>query len=208
MTGRRACKRFINSTGTNSDIVNSTPRAAPRMISKENVRRTSTPESQSTGLVPDRLVISSINLDAPIVPITYKNILPGGLVQNGWETPNQFAAGWHVTSALLGVPGNTVLNGHHNAYGMVFKDLVMLKTGDGISVYSGFQEFRYQVVANMLLPEGFEPLSIRIENARWIEPTLDERITLVTCWPADNNTHRVVIIAVPISNPDLQPSAH
>ena len=178
------------------------------VIPKENVRRTSTPESQSTGLVPDRLVISSINLDAPIVPISYKTIQPGGLVQNEWETLNQYAAGWHVTSAMLGMPGNTVLNGHHNAYGMVFKDLVMLKTGDGISVYSGSQEFRYQVVANMLLPEGFESLSIRIENARWIEPTLDERITLVTCWPADNNTHRIVIIAVPISNPDLYPSAH
>jgi sortase A len=124
-----------------------------------------------------------------------------------WLAPEQFAAGWHASSALLGLPGNTVLNGHHNAYGMVFKDLVNLVIGDVISVYSGSHEFRYQVVANMILPERFESLSNRKENARWIQPSSDERITLATCWPADSNTYRVVIVALPISdsNSDLYP---
>jgi sortase A len=91
-----------------------------------------------------------------------------------------------------------VLNGHHNAYGRVFKDLVKLKVGDNISIYSGSREFRYQVVANILLPERFESLTTRMENARWIEPTSDERVTLVTCWPEDSNAFRVIIVAIPI----------
>jgi sortase A len=151
------------------------------------------------------LVIPTINLDAPIIPVSYKEITAGNQVYYQWLGPDQFAVGWHASSALLGLPGNTVFNGHHNAFGMVFKDLVKLETGDVISVYSGSQEFRYQVDANMLLPESYEPLSTRIENARWIEPSMDERITLVTCWPADNNTHRVVIVAFPISNSDINP---
>ena len=37
--------------------------------------------------------------------------------------PDFFAAGWHTDSTPPGFPGNTVLNGHHNIYGEVFRDL-------------------------------------------------------------------------------------
>ncbi len=182
--------------------LNSTTVVAPTVISDKSRPNADTYGSQSSGLAPDRLFISRINLDVPIVPVGYNIIDSGSQDYDQWLTPNQYAAGWHVTSALLGLPGNTVLNGHHNAYGMVFKDLIKLQIGDGISVYSGSVEFRYQVVANVLLPERFEPLSTRIENARWIAPSQDERITLITCWPQDSNTHRVVIVATRIRNPD------
>ena len=46
--------------------------------------------------------------------------------------PEEFAVGWHEHSAPLGVIGNTVLSGHHNAYGEVFKGLVDLEVGDTI----------------------------------------------------------------------------
>ncbi len=163
--------------------------------------------ARPVGLIPDRLVIPKISLDAPVVPVSYKNIKVGDQVFYQWLAPEQFAAGWQDTSAVLGLPGNTVLNGHHNAYGKVFKDLVTLEIGDAISIYSGSQEFRYQVVAKMLLPERFAPLSTRLENARWIEPSTDERITLITCWPAKSNTHRVVIVAIPAQNLDTTPAA-
>jgi len=80
---------------------------------------------------------------------------------------------------------------------------VRLDIGDVIIIYSGSQEFRYQVAAKMLLPERYRPLSTRMENARWIAPSTDERITLITCWPADSNTHRVVVVAFPIDNPNI-----
>ena len=38
---------------------------------------------------------------------------------------------------------------------------------------------------------------MREENGRWIQPSDDERLTLVTCWPADSNTHRLILVAVP-----------
>ncbi len=50
----------------------------------------------------------------------------------------------------------------------------------------------------MILPERDQPLSVRLANAQWIEPSTDERLTLITCWPKDNNTHRLIIVAVPI----------
>lgn len=151
-----------------------------------------------TGVIPDRLVIPSIFLDTTVISVHYKDVDFGGTIYHQWRVPAEFAAGWQDESALLGVAGNTVLNGHHNAFGEVFKDLVELKVGDEILVYAGMQEFRYRVAAKMLLPERGQPLEIRQENARWLAASEDERLTLVTCWPADSNTHRVIIVAFPI----------
>jgi LPXTG-site transpeptidase (sortase) family protein len=152
-----------------------------------------------TGLPPDRIVIPAINLDAPVVPIHFIHVVVSGTTYEQWIAPNHFAAGWHDSSAMLGLPGNTVLNGHHNAYGKVFQYLINIKIGDQIIVYSGSQAFEYQVAAKMLLPERFTSIEKRLDNARWIMPTDDERLTLITCWPANSNTHRVVIVAFPIT---------
>jgi len=37
-----------------------------------------------------------------------------------------------------------------------------------------------------------------LQNARWIMASSDERLTLVTCWPAYSNTHRLILVAKPI----------
>lgn len=152
---------------------------------------------QPEGLIPDRLVIPSIILDAPIIPTKLKEIDYQGQLYYQWLAPNKPAVGWHDSSALLGLPGNTVLNGHHNVYGEVFKELVNVHEGDLIEVYSDEQVYKYRVVLAMLLPERFKSLTVRLENARWILPTEDERLTLITCWPYESNTHRVIIVALP-----------
>jgi LPXTG-site transpeptidase (sortase) family protein len=149
------------------------------------------------GLIPDRLVIASIGLDAPILPTKIKQIEFQDQTYYQWLAPNQPAVGWHDSSAKLGMRGNTVLNGHHNVYGKVFKDLVNVHEGDEIEVYSGDQVYKFRVALAMLLPERFKSLTVRFENARWILPTEDERLTLITCWPATSNTHRVIIVALP-----------
>jgi sortase A len=112
--------------------------------------------------------------------------------------PNYRAVGWHNTSVGLGAPGNTVLNGHHNIKGEVFRDLYQLQTGDEIDLYSGDRLLKYIVVYTSVLPERNQPLEVRLANAEWIQPTEDERITLITCWPYESNTHRVVVVAVPM----------
>jgi len=153
---------------------------------------------QSSGKIPDRLKIDSINLDVPILPEHYKEIYQNDQVFIQWRVPFRRASGWHDTTALLGDVGNTVLNGHHNAYGEVFKDLVELKEGDLIEVYSGDSKYVYKVNTILLLPEKYQSMEERIENASWIMPTTDERVTLVTCWPPESNTHRLIVVAFPV----------
>lgn len=159
------------------------------------------------GRIPTRLVIPSIGLDAPIVPVHYKTIQTWGKTYRQWLVPQEFAVGWQDESALLGMPGNTVLNGHHNAYGMVFKNLAQVKSGDEILVYAETTLFRYVAAARLLLPERGEMLETRLENARWLLPSEDERLTLVSCWPADSNTHRLIVVAFPTNYSPLLPPA-
>lgn len=168
-------------------------------ISQEDMPDYATPAGvdNAAGYPPDRIVIEKISLDAPIIPVSIKEVKFEGKVYQQWLAPNGFEVGWHNTSAPLGVPGNTVLNGHHNVYGEVFGKLVRMREGDIIKLYSGDKEFVYRVALVMLLPEKYKTVEDRMENARWILPSDDERITLITCWPKASNTHRVVVVAVP-----------
>ncbi len=152
------------------------------------------------GLVPERIVIPAIHLDAPVVPSHYWVIKVDNQLFQQWLAPDKFAAGWMATSATLGQPGNTVLSGHHNVFGEVFRYLVDLSVGDTIQLYSGNMLFTYQITNKMILPERDEPISVRLENARWLLPSTDERLTLITCWPYVSNTHRLIIVARPISH--------
>lgn len=162
--------------------------------------------------IPDRIVISDINLDAPIVPSGYQLVSLAGMEFQQWEAPSEYAAGWQPTSAFLGAGGNTVLDGHHNVHGAVFGNLIDLEPGSVVQVYSGDMLFEYEITNKMILPEREQDLSVRLENARWMLPSTDERLTLITCWPEWSNTHRLIIVARPIgrqpvasSNPLVMP---
>ena len=146
---------------------------------------------------PTRLVIPAIGLDAPVAPVGWSNVKQGGQLVSMWNVPNRFAAGWLNTSALAGERGNTVLDGHHNIAGEVFRYVVDLKRGDTIQMWVGNQPREYVVSLRKILPEKGQPLEVRLDNAKWIQPTSDERLTLVTCWPYTNNTHRLIVVALP-----------
>ena len=75
--------------------------------------------------------------------------------------------------------------------------LYKLEAGDIIYVFSGGVTFTYKVAEIQLLKEKDVSLEIRKENAAWISPGVDERLTLVTCWPKRSNTHRLIIVAEP-----------
>jgi sortase A len=153
--------------------------------------------------VPDRIVIPAIKLDAPVVPAKLRSIVYHEKVYPQWVAPDSFATGWDTTSATLGLTDNTVLFGHHNVHGEVFRYLVNLEVGDLIVVYSGKSRFTYIIVLKMIMPERGQPVNIRLQNARWILPSDDERLTLLTCWPYTSNTHRLIIVAIPVIVDDL-----
>lgn len=146
---------------------------------------------------PIRILIPELSIDAPVTVVGMQAIEQNGQTFFQWQVPSEAKAGWHNTSARLGEPGNTVLNGHHNIFGELFRDLVDLEPGDEIVMYDPQKTYTYTVDQVLILEERNQPLAVRQENAQWIAPTEDERLTLVTCWPYTDNSHRVVVVAYP-----------
>jgi sortase A len=146
---------------------------------------------------PDRLVIPSINLDSPVVPIGWTSVEQGDESTRVWAVADD-VVGWHKTSAYPSSSGNVVLNGHHNIKGEVFRYLVDVEIGDRVLVYAKSQIHYYAVTEKHILKEKGEPVEVRRQNAQWIGPTTEERVTMITCWPYTNNTHRLVVVARPV----------
>ena len=144
-----------------------------------------------------RVIIPAINLDAPIVAMGWSVVEQDGQQVSEWDVPDYRAAGWLNTSALVGAIGNTVLEGHQDIDGRVFESLEYLKEGDEIQVQTASQTHRYMIALRTIVPEKDQPLEVRRDNARWIGPSNDERLTLVTCWPRNDNTHRLILVALP-----------
>jgi len=139
---------------------------------------------------PDRIVSPAIGLDAPVVPVGW-TVTDEGAV---WEAAD-YAAGWHQGSAYPGHVGNTVLSGHHNIKGKVFRYLIDLEPDDEVFLYVGDTAYHYVVTEKHLFEEKGKSEAVRRANAQWIAPTDDERLTLVTCWPYTSNTHRLIVVA-------------
>jgi sortase A len=148
----------------------------------------------------DRVQIPSIDLDSPIVAVGPRTMEENGVKISTWQVAD-YAVGVNEGSAYPGHPGNTVLTGHHNIKGEVFRYLVDVEIGAQVLLYVGERVYPYVVTEKMILPDKYVPLEQREENARWIEPFPDERLTMVTCWPYTDNTHRVIVVAKPLPEP-------
>ncbi len=154
------------------------------------------PPPASSG--PTRVVIKSVGIDTPVIPVGWSVVEQNGREYSVWDVAD-YVAGWHETSALPGQLGNTVLSGHHNIKGEVFRYLVDVQEGDEVDLYVGDTVYQYYVEQKLIVKEKGEPIEVRRQNAQWIAPTNDTRVTLVTCWPYTNNTHRVIVVAKPRS---------
>ena len=148
---------------------------------------------------PDRIVIPAIGLDEEVRPVGWTRVFNGSAETNVWETAN-YAAGFHENSASPGLPGNTVISGHNNILGSVFRDLYKLTVGQKIHLVSGDRERTYVVAESFIVPETGVGEAERLENAKWIAPTEDERLTLVSCYPPWGNTHRSIVVARPVED--------
>lgn len=145
---------------------------------------------------PSRILAPAIDLDASVTSVGTYLVREGNYLVRYHEVA-EYAAGWHEDSALPGAVGNTVLAGHNNTKGEVFRYVVDLEPGDMVYLQAEGRYYPYRVAKKLVLPETNVSAEQQYENARWIAQTDDKRLTLVTCWPYVSNTHRVVVVALP-----------
>jgi LPXTG-site transpeptidase (sortase) family protein len=182
----------------------SEPTSPPSVPDEPARMPTPAPTKRPIQKPPTRIVAAAIDLDAPVVPMSWHLVDYDGTMVSEWAVPDR-GAGWHVNSGLPGQGENIVISGHHNIEGKVFRYVVNLNPGDEIELYVGNTAYIYVVTEKYILKEAGMPLEIRRKNAQWIMPTGDERLTLGTCSPYEwpGNSHRVIVVAKP--RPELTP---
>ena len=121
---------------------------------------------------PTRIVIPSIDVDAPIV---------GGV---GWEDLKK-GVGHLPGSANPGQRGNMYLAAHNDIFGEIFRYLDDLELGDEFFVHGGDQMHRYVVTSKRVI----EPTDVSV-----MYPSTEPIATLQTCYPYLVDTHRLVVV--------------
>ena len=183
----------------------SVPQPNPPAVVQTQQTVAATSAGQST--LPDRLEIPGIDVDIPVVELGWHAATTNdGAIFSEWDVA-EYAAGWHKNSALPGQPGNIVLSGHNNILGAVFRELDQLRAGDEAILWAGDERLVYRVDQVLIVPEKYATAEQRAANAKWIEQFDDDRLTLVSCWPRNNNTHRIIVVAHPIQNADTARAA-
>lgn len=150
--------------------------------------------THATRPAPTHLIIPSIGVDISVVTVDASPTRVDGQAVAIWDVPSD-TVGHHASSANPGEGENVVLNGHDDLGSAVFRDLWRVQPGAVITVRAGDVTWRYHVETVRAPQEIGVPLAQRLENARYIEPTGDERLTLISCWPAGTNDHRIIVIA-------------
>ncbi|MFO7166975.1 MAG: sortase [Chloroflexota bacterium] len=146
-----------------------------------------------------RIVIPSIGVDSKVVEVGWEIQQTEQGEVAVWQVA-EYAVGQHRGSGNPGEGENIVLAGHVGGYGKVFKDLIAVKPGDSITLYSKGQQYLYIVEEQVIVKEEGVSPEQQAENARYIAPTGREVVTLVTCWPPrgpEKFAYRVIVRAVP-----------
>ncbi len=209
----------VPTQGAGNAVSSSNPAAAPAddkvVVSDAPLTNLNTGTSITSwvGIVkeakpPLKITIPRVGIDAPVVPVGWQ-MLPGKDGQNSsqWKVA-EYAAGHHEGTANPGQVGNVVISGHDDWKGEVFKELHTVKRGDEIHVFSAEREFLYIVQDSVIVLEDGATDGQKRDNARYMDPTADQRLTLITCFPYGVDDHRVIVIAKPYDSnqaarPDL-----
>lgn len=127
---------------------------------------------------PTRIVIPAIGVDAPVVPV--------GIDASGRIGAADSAAGHFSFSKYPGEQGNSIITGHVDTKGEVFRWLHKLEPEDEVRLFAGDKEYVYIVVDKRIVdPSDKSPLA----------DTPDATLTLITCYPYGIDTQRLIVTA-------------
>lgn len=123
--------QISDENNSNLDDEDSNPDGDNSVSSQENKTPVEIIKDERNGLIPDRIVIPAINVDADVLHL--------GLEENGeMSVPESIhETSWFEPGYSVGAPGNSVIAGHvdDQVTPGVFYDLHLLEPGDVIEVY-------------------------------------------------------------------------
>lgn len=90
-----------------------------------------------------------------------------------------------------------VLSGHDDYKGEVFKNLHNVHKGDEVIVDTEKGQYVYVITQLVLVKEEGVSDAQKLSNAAYMNPTPDQTLTMITCWPYGIDDHRFIAIAKP-----------
>lgn len=146
----------------------------------------------------DRIIISSVNKNIPIVKISTENLIKrdwGALEQDIQDALRDGVVHYPGT-ANPGDEGNVVITGHSSYFPWdpgrfkdVFADLHYVNEGDTIVVYHNQKKYEYVI---------YEILKVDPDQVEVLTQEGENRLTLITCTPIGTNWRRLVVKARPV----------
>ncbi len=121
---------------------------------------------------------------APVWARDYRHNADGSY---GYDIVPAYGTTRLARSVNLGQAGLTLMSGHDDIDGQIFRNLGLLRRGDLVLATRGGQAHLYRVFAMQVVL----PTDVRLLNAVYTRPTL----ALVSCTPYGVDTHRVVVLA-------------
>ncbi len=142
-----------------------------------------------------RLIIPRINRNVPII-----NVSTESLLKKDWEKLEQdmqqalrFGVIHYPGTARPGQQGNTVITGHSSYFPWdpgrfkdVFAVLHDVKKGDKILMYHNQKRYLYEVTTT----KKIWPSELNV-----LEPSSENKLTLITCSPVGTNLKRLIVEA-------------
>jgi LPXTG-site transpeptidase (sortase) family protein len=152
------------------------------------------PKDGESGAYPIRLAIEDLGLLASVLVVqTDPNF--------DIVTPRD-EVGYYAGSAKIGAGGNSVMVGHVYP-GRVFNRLLDAQVGQLVRITDEhYEEHYYEIVEIIRFPYEIGNAKDRELGFQYMYDDSEERITLVTCYPEFEWTHRFVVRAVPIDPPE------
>lgn len=152
------------------------------------------PIDEEGGAYPIRLAIEDLGILSSVVAVQTDpsfNIV----------TPRQ-EVGYYALTSKIGGGGNTVMVGHVYP-GRIFNKLLDARVGQIIRITDEhYNEHYYRVTEVRRLPYESGTERDRELGFEYMYDESEERLTLVTCYPEFEWTHRFVVRARPIDPPD------
>lgn len=136
------------------------------------------------------LIIPALDINVPVIWDV------NGFDKNDYLPALQNGVAKFLGSANPGEGGNVFIFGHSSyypddpgKYKQVFTHLDQLKNSDVIYLWWQEKEYKYQVIDIALVSSN---------NLAILQPTKEEQLTLMTCWPPGTTLRRLIVIAKPI----------
>jgi LPXTG-site transpeptidase (sortase) family protein len=146
-----------------------------------------TPPAPHAALPPVEARLSIARLHISWAPVWARDFVANADGSLRYDLVPAYGVTRFAASARLGQVGLSLVSGHDDLYGNIFRYLDRLRRGDAITLWQGQHVYHYVVRSVQVV----RPENVRMLNAPRSVPTL----ALVSCTPYWVDTHRVVVLA-------------